>query len=164
MKFNLIVLRHGKAEAHDPARDHGRTLVEEGREETAETVHALNGLLSEHVNILVISSDAARAKETADILVRDVRSKTKMILEPGFYEASAKQMQRCCLKHLDEPAPSFVAVVGHNPGISEFVGRLTGHYLSLKTGSAAMLETEAESWDVAMLAENWSLLKVIEPK
>jgi phosphohistidine phosphatase SixA len=54
-------------------------------------------------------------------------------------------------------------VVGHNPGWSVALQRLSGQPFEMKTGNAALLVGQGASWSAA-LSGSWSLEALIRPR
>ena len=56
--------------------------------------------------------------------------------------------------------------LGHNPGWSSFVHHVSGHFVELKTGDAALLTARHEGdWvDLLTLPRQWELVDVIRSR
>jgi phosphohistidine phosphatase len=138
----LVLFRHGPAEEKDPTRwpdDERRPLTKSGR---AETETAARGLVQVAGAIeRIFTSPATRARASADLLEKAATSKHLVEwneLRPG--ESAAPVLQRLAAEVKRETR---VAIVGHEPTLSEFVGfALTGDATSLirlaKAGGAAL--------------------------
>jgi len=128
----LVVVRHAKSDWNHGLPDDQRPLAPRGRRDAP----AVGQWLTENVGAidLVVCSTAVRARETlalARVPAAAVRH------DERIYAASHQDL----MSVLDElPADVGTAVlVGHNPGLSELVGTLTGDLLELKTSSVAVL-------------------------
>jgi phosphohistidine phosphatase len=118
----LLLLRHGKAVADDPAGDHARALAQRGREQAEEVAGVLHRLGLDPD--LVIVSDARRTQETAEAVFTNLGSKPATRLEPKLYEASPNTI----LSVIADAggAAQHLMVVGHNPGLGEAARKLSG--------------------------------------
>ena len=126
----VFLVRHAHAEPGDP--DELRELSGRGREEA----RALSQQLAEHATppLLVLTSPLLRARQTAEPLADaagselevDERLASGMTTE-GFREALAGR---------EGP----VAVVGHQPDLSEIAFALTGHDPGFPTGGVVEVE------------------------
>lgn len=112
--MELILWRH--AEAADTSPDLARELTPKGRRQARAMADWLGGQLSGPVR--VIASPAARTRQTADALHRDVD-----IVEQIDPDATADAL----LAATGWPdSHGVVILVGHNPAISELAARLAG--------------------------------------
>ena len=94
----------------------------------------------------IVSSDAARARATADFVRSGYRVPAdQLIFEHRIYEASAATLLDV-VRELPDTCPS-VALVGHNPGSTEFVNAMVGADVidQLPTLGIAVLELPS-SW------------------
>ncbi len=142
----LIVLRHGKAGpyAQSKAGDKARTLVERGLREA----EAMGRLIKTLVQpALVVSSDAVRARQTAEIASEAFGYMGKVKLEPAIYNAELDTLLGV-VRGLPDAA-SVVMIAGHNPGFSELAWALAEEGsapVELPTAAFAHLEFDAEKW------------------
>ncbi len=152
--MRLYIIRHATAEARDPmdGDDPGRRLVEQGRTESRLAAQALARMESRPG--LVISSPLRRAVETARPIAAmlDVPLIEDRLLRPGFDEAAfAAVIDR----HGDR---TDLALVGHEPDLSELVHYLTGARVAMPKGGVARV-------DVASLRAGTSELRwLLRPK
>lgn len=115
----LWVLRHAKAVPHD-AEDHGRRLAGRGRRQCAElAAHLAEGGRVEALPRLVLSSSAARARETAELVVGALGDGARIEIVKQLYRADAEDVIEL-VRETDDELPS-VMVVGHNPTLEELV-------------------------------------------
>jgi phosphohistidine phosphatase len=135
--MDLILLRHGKAEMAHPSADFSRALVEKGRNQARRAGKLLRnaGLLPD----IVLTSPLIRARQTADEFCDAAEIPGAVIqgwLASGMYPESA-------LKEL-KAFQNFkrVAIVGHEPDLSDFIGWCLGASgsIHMKKGSLACLE------------------------
>jgi phosphohistidine phosphatase len=130
--MRVVIVRHGPSESRDPRRwpqDDHRPLSREGRRQSRDASDGV-AVLEPELR-LVLTSPAARARATAEILRERLHLTPKLVLwselAPG---ASAASVLERLAK--DVPARATVAVVGHEPELGEFVGlALTGDAVSV---------------------------------
>ncbi len=139
----LLVLRHAKSSWSEPALDdHERPLNARGRRDAPRM-----GALVRELGLMpdvVISSDAVRARLTAEAVVESARHPGEILLEPRLYLASPPDILSL-LQAVAEPAET-VMIVGHNPGLEELVAHLTGKRLDLPTAALAQLALPIDRW------------------
>jgi phosphohistidine phosphatase len=123
--MRIILFRHGPAETRDPNRwpdDSLRPLTPEGAEVTR---RAARGVARMEPRITaVFSSPALRALDTARYLMSALELGAEPELVPSLAPEAA---WRDALKWLSgQPADAVVALVGHQPGLDVFAGKLLG--------------------------------------
>jgi phosphohistidine phosphatase len=142
--MNLLLIRHGIADdrfefARRNGNDDERPLTEKG---IARMRSGAEGLLRLVPALDVLaSSPLTRARQTADILQEAYgkpRATIAEVLSPGREpEAVANWLDSL-------PADAVIAVVGHEPDLSELVGWLTTSerqgFVEMKKGGACLLE------------------------
>ena len=139
----LIVLRHAKAEGHGARRDFERRLVDRGRRDAERMGRWLAA--AELEPELVVTSPAARAKETAELAIEGGGWKVKLREAPELYEA-ALEGALDVVRSLDDGCAS-VLIVGHEPTWSALASLLSGGgRLRLPTAALAHVELEVEAW------------------
>src|SRR5215211_5701227 len=81
----LLVLRHGKAQPDAPRGDWSRDLTERGRR----AAKTMGELIQERIGRpdAIVSSDAHRAKQTAEIAAEAIGFDGQVVLEHAIYEA-----------------------------------------------------------------------------
>ena len=81
----LLILRHAKTQSDAPAGDHARELTERGHRNAAAMgayIHNLTGTPD-----AIITSDATRALQTAEIVAAAVDFAAPLTVEPRIYAA-----------------------------------------------------------------------------
>jgi phosphohistidine phosphatase len=152
--MRLYVVRHATAESSDShdQDDASRRLVEQGRTESRLAAQAFARMDARPG--LVVSSPLRRAVETARPIAAmlDVTLVEDRLLRPGFDQAAfAAVIDR----HGDR---SDLALVGHEPDLSELVRYLTGARVAMPKGGIARV-------DVASLRAGTSELRwLLRPK
>jgi phosphohistidine phosphatase len=117
----LILLRHAKSDWPDvPDRD--RPLAKRGRRDAPR----IGRWLHEHgyQPDVVVVSDAARTRQTWDLVAPELGESPAVHFEPRAYAASA-----LTLLYLAQELPAryrTALLIGHNPGLSELATSLAG--------------------------------------
>lgn len=111
-----------------------------------------HGLIPE----LVISSDAVRARLTAEAVAEAARYAGEILLDQHLYMASPADILSV-LRTLPGNAET-VMIVGHNPGLEELVERLTGEQQDLPTAALAQIVLPIEQWRDLKLSTRGTLL------
>jgi phosphohistidine phosphatase len=93
---------------------------------------------------VVISSDAVRARLTAEAVVEAARYAGKILVDQHLYMASAADILSL-LRTVREKAET-VMIVGHNPGLEELVAQLTGERQDLPTAALAQIVLPINQW------------------
>jgi phosphohistidine phosphatase len=139
----LLVLRHAKSSWSDPALDdHERPLSTRGRRDGPR----MGELVREHGLIpdVVISSDAMRARLTAEAVVAAARCAGEILLDQRLYMANPADILSL-LRTVPGEAET-VMIVGHNPGLEELVAQLTGERQDLPTAALAQIVLPIDQW------------------
>jgi phosphohistidine phosphatase len=116
----LLILRHGKAQEDAPRGDKARLLTERGERESA-----LMGRLIGEMEVrpdAVVSSDAARARQTADLAARAAGFAGGIEFEPDIYGAGLDDLLGVVRGLSDKW--NCVLFVGHNPGFEDLCAAL----------------------------------------
>lgn len=132
----LLILRHGKAVAHDDAHDKQRALEDRGRHAATK----MGELIKDKIGVphLVVSSDATRARETAELAAEAAGYNHKIVYKPEIYDASLTTLISV-VQSLPESAPT-VLLVGHNPGLSDLAGYFVNSEMMLPTAGLIYLK------------------------
>lgn len=135
-RLPLLVMRHGPAEALTAkhGRDADRRLTPQGRARTERACAALSRLLPPLERIY--TSPYLRASETAELLAAALEVPAPTVtplLAPGFERARLAQM-------LAEGGGSGVAIVAHEPDLSEFIAWLSGARVEMGKGTSCLTE------------------------
>ena len=142
----LFVVRHGKAEAKHPDGDFHRALSPRG----ASDAEAL-GQWSRGAHVLgspVLTSPAIRTTQTTALLREAWQADETAItvLEEGYLASDRAWLG--WINALDNGHEQ-AWIVGHNPGLSELVERLTQQPVWLPTCGMAEVELQIDQWDAA---------------
>ena len=137
----LLLIRHAKAEKDTSVKDINRPLKYIGIQDA--------GFMADRIKEksiipqIIITSPALRTKTTAEIFADH-------LLLPGpetkkaIYEAS----QQTWLKVINQLPDQydFIAIVGHNPGVSQILYYLTGETREVHTSTVALIDFETDDW------------------
>jgi phosphohistidine phosphatase len=145
--MNLYLLRHGIAV--EPGitgyeLDSERSLTAKGEGRLREAARAMKAL--ELSFDLILSSPYLRAKQTAEIIVKNLQLRKKLAFSDNLIPAGNP---RLLIQQLNQfrPEPENVLLVGHEPYLSRFISRLTtgntDAAIDLKKGGLCKLEVES---------------------
>ena len=157
----LLVLRHAKSSWSDPALDdHERPLSKRGRRDGPR----MGELVREHGLIpdVVISSDAVRARLTAEAVAEAARYAGQILLDRRLYIASPADI-RSLLRTVPDKAET-VMIVGHNPGLEELAALLTGERKDLPTAALVQIVLPIDQWRDLKLSTRGTLVGHWRPK
>ncbi|PZX46453.1 SixA phosphatase family protein [Algoriphagus chordae] len=140
----IILVRHGKSAWDDPnLADHDRPLADRGLDNVPEMGLRLieKGILPD----LILSSTATRASQTAEILASVLHLPTsKITYDKNLYHASAAMILKCIQRQDD--SHELIFVVGHNPGMNEFIDFFGGNLDNLPTSGQYGLLVDTNHW------------------
>lgn len=139
----LLVVRHAKSSWDDPALDdHERPLSKRGQRDAPRMGELVRqyGLTPD----VVISSDALRARLTAEAVAEAARYPGEILLDPHLYMAGPADILSL-LPKVQENAKT-VMIVGHNPGLEQLVEQLTGKRQDLPTAALAQIGLPIDQW------------------
>ncbi|HKS50321.1 MAG TPA: histidine phosphatase family protein [Pseudonocardiaceae bacterium] len=137
----LILLRHAKSAWPADIPDARRPLAERGRRDAP----AVGRWLRAHIATIdrVVCSPAVRAVQTWDLAAAQLATTPPACLDERLYGASAAVL--LAVTHKLAPDASTAVLVGHNPGLEDFLTLLTGAVEPLKTSSLAVISVP-DSW------------------
>jgi phosphohistidine phosphatase len=139
----LLVLRHAKSSWNDPARDdHERPLNRRGRRDAPRMGQVMREFRL--IPDVVISSDAVRARLTAEAMAEAAHYAGEILLDQHLYMARPDDILSL-LRRVQQNAET-VMIVGHNPGLEELVEQLTGEQLDLPTAALAQIVLSIDRW------------------
>jgi len=142
----IYFLRHASAGDHqaDPKKDEKRALDKEGIEQCGMVGRAL-AAMNVHVD-MTISSPLKRAAQTAVLVSNELGYEGKLQLSDSLKPAARfEEFYEMLAKYAEYEA---VMVVGHNPNLSEFLGRLIARrspsHIDLKKGAVAKVDADSK--------------------
>lgn len=151
MARTLVVVRHAKSDWSGGLLDDERPLAERGRRDAP----AIGTWLAGQVGRIdqVLCSTAVRARQTWQLAATAFDPAPPVRYEERIYQAMPADILTI-LMELDERVRT-VAVVGHNPTLSDVVEQLSGQPCELKTSAIAVLSwpgtwTDAQSAEVTL--------------
>ena len=154
--LTLMLLRHAKSSWADAGQaDVDRPL--NGRGKHAAMAVGRYMATNDLVPQLVLCSPARRARETWDLLARELATFPEVLIVPEIYNFGDGKALMECLRDKVGAAQS-VLLVGHNPSIAGLAQNLTGK------GSDRLRERLEEKYPTAALAvisfnlNNWGVL------
>ncbi|GAB3423896.1 SixA phosphatase family protein [Niabella aquatica] len=157
----LIIIRHAKAEESHGEADSKRRLTERGLQD-AELM--AKRLLDKGYKLdKIFSSPAVRTRETTAIFAKvhqvekeDIKYFDNLYLGDTLQITEAVNWLQ---KNIDT-----LAVVGHNPGVTNFVNDVTGSDIdSLPTSGIAVIKANCDDWQEFNNAQK-TLAEVFSPK
>ncbi len=155
MVRNLLLVRHAEAEkVGNVSTDFQRKLTPHGIKQ-AELLSAAFAELSIHWDAVYVSP-SIRTEMTAEKTFYALRPTPRMIASEELYEASTNLMKAFVTRI--NSIFNNVAIVGHNPGISELFHYLSDDLCQYEPATSAWLQFEGE-WE--HLAQNTCLVKKI---
>tara|TARA_R110002049_G_scaffold177892_3_gene345085 strand:+ start:681 stop:1166 length:486 start_codon:yes stop_codon:yes gene_type:complete len=140
----LILVRHAKSSWKHNVIDHERPLNNRGFND-AQIIS--NHLKNSNLNIeLVLSSDAMRAKTTANLFVSNLGISQEIFsLHPDLYDFSGENLIKT-IKNCDDQI-NYLMVFGHNHAITAFVNSYGDKYIdNVPTCGVVIIEFEINSW------------------
>mgnify|MGYP001545179887 CR=1 FL=1 len=138
----LLLIRHAKAGSHD-LTDFNRPLTDSGIHDAEFMAHQLQkaGLLPQYI----LTSAALRTQTTANIIAGTLNI-THTAADQAIYEAGTRTLFGI-INHL--PAEyDFIALVGHNPGISQVLYELSGETRDMPPAGIALIEFDINEWEL----------------
>jgi phosphohistidine phosphatase len=140
----LLLLRHAKSSWDDVAlRDFERPLADRGKRDAPRMAEELKHRAP--VPDLIISSPAARARQTTQAVVDAGGLSARLEFNDSIYGATSAELMRL-IRRLED-AVNCALMVGHNPGFEELVSRLTGSEERMPTAALACIEFQIDHWN-----------------
>jgi len=139
----VYFLRHASAgeRLDNPKKDEKRGLDKEGIEQCGQLGRFLSAA-DVHVDA-ILSSPLKRSAQTASLVGNEMGFDGKIVMEPALRPAGSFSEFRAALEK--QRKLEALMVVGHNPNLSEFVGRIISAAgceasIDLKKGAVARVE------------------------
>jgi len=111
---------------------------------------------------VVISSDAVRARLTAEAVAGAAGYAGAIVLDPRLYLAGPADILSL-LQRVRGKAET-VMIVGHNPGLEELVEQLTGERQDLPTATLAQIGLPIDRWRDLKLSTRGRLVDLWRPE
>ena len=157
----LLLMRHAKS-SWDNAElaDHDRPLNKRGRRDAPRMGKWLcdQGVIPGRI----ISSTAVRARKTAAVVAEACGMDDHLELDRSLYFGDVSEWV-ALIAETDSEIQS-VMLVGHNPGLEDFLEHLIGHYERLPTATVACVELPIDAWQNLSTNSSGRLLAIWRPK
>ena len=157
----LLLMRHAKSSWGNPTlSDHDRPLNKRG-----EGACRLMGTFLNEQNLIpdeIISSTAVRARKTVTGLLENLAFENQVAYTRDLYHADVDTM----LEQL-RPLPDeveIVMLVGHNPGMDDFLDVICDEPEHMPTAAVAEIEFDISGWDELSLDTPGELRNLWVPK
>jgi phosphohistidine phosphatase len=142
--MNLYLMRHANAglSRGNSTADAKRALIKEGKEQCMLMARVLSAL---KVQIdVIVSSPLKRALQTAQFVGTEIGYEAKVEVSPALgLDADFTAFQQMLARYSDHEG---VLVVGHNPNLYQFLGRLItgngGAAIRMRKGSIARVDMD----------------------
>jgi phosphohistidine phosphatase len=157
----LLILRHAKAEPPaEEMSDFDRPLAERGEQDAPRVGHWLRdeGLAPQ----LILSSSAARAKATAELVAKACHFDGPLEFFRDLYMARAETYIEKLREHGGQHER--VMVVGHNPTLDELLFALTAEHEGFPTAGLAVVELAIDYWEELQLPTRHKLCHFVKGK
>ncbi len=157
----LLLMRHAKSSWKDSELDdHDRGLSGRGKKDAPRMGELLKdeGLLPDYL----VTSSARRARKTADHVALASGFRGECRLTEELYMAGPDKILEVIGQTPD--ACERLLLIGHNPGLEEFLERLTGTYTPLATAAVAHLEIDIDSWPLLTRHSQAELIRLWQPR
>ena len=112
---------------------------------------------------VIISSDAVRARVTAEAVAESAGYAGEIMLDPLLYLASPADIL-AVLPTVRETKVESVMIVGHNPGLEALVVQLTGEQQDLPTATLAHIVLPINRWRDLSVSTRGTLVGLWRPK
>ena len=156
----IFLLRHGKSKRGPEFKtDFVRPLAKRGKRDSQFMGEFMKnyGLIP----ALIISSDAERAKATAEHVASSMKYPGKIEFQNDLYTTGADSYEETIMNlsdHIDS-----VMLVGHNPDLEEVVQYLTGHTVVIPTAALVRIDIDSTQWSTIEEGEG-NITLVVKPK
>ena len=157
----LLILRHAKSSWADSSiSDWQRPLNDRGVRDAPRVGEWLRE--RSLVPDAIITSDAVRARTTAELAAKAAGYPGAISVEPELYHATPGAAL-AVLQGVASEAGT-VLIVGHNPGLEELVRQLTGEHLDLPTAALVDIALPIERWSEVDAASAASIAGTWRPR
>lgn len=140
----LYIIRHAKSDWKTGEVDFERGLNDRGDIQSRELGKYLKNELPKPE--LIVSSAARRTLLTSKNIALEIGYPIENILQEKSIYESHYERYLPLIWGIDN-SKDCVAIVGHNPGITNLVYALTGEYLEFKTSCFAKITFETKLWE-----------------
>jgi len=148
----LLIVRHARAEkATSDKTDDRRVITRRGEIESRRIVRKIKKQLPKP--LLLITSPARRALQTARIFAREMDIRVKKIrIEPQLYD-SLNARQFIEMVAATDPAVATVILFGHNPSLTDLARLLLDDFSAeIQKSGAVALQLQSDQWNELLTA------------
>ena len=157
----LFLLRHAKSSWDDASLDdHDRPLKLRGIKAAKRIGRLIRA--EKLCPALVLCSTAVRARETWKLVQDEARFDAPIEYAKNLYHCAPDAFVSA-LHSLHWDLPS-VMVIGHNPGLEEFLSHLVGEPQAMPTGALACIEVELPNWSEFSMSTRGRLIDLWRPR
>src|ERR1051325_6482710 len=157
----LLLLRHAKSSwKHPELADHNRPLNKRGKRDAARI-----GRLLEKEDLVpdaILSSSAVRAQETAEAVAKCCGYAGRITVIKSLYMSGTEEYLEV-LRGLSNDL-GVGMVIGHNPGVQEYLEILTQQSEAMPTAALALVNLPIKSWSALDYETEGILVTVWRPK
>lgn len=133
----LYLLRHGKSSWDNPElSDFNRPLNNKGTKETKELAEYMAN--NRYIPEVILCSSAKRTRETLEPILEVLEFGGEVKYLENLYLANAYEIGEV----INSVNAETLLVVGHNPGIEDYLSKLVGEELNMKTCHLAVIDFE----------------------
>jgi phosphohistidine phosphatase len=111
---------------------------------------------------LVLCSSAQRTRETASLFFAEWTVSPSIVYRDDLYHAEPVQIEGI-LNSIDNSI-EFLMIIGHNPGLEEFLSKHTGKALVMPTAALAQVDFELDLWSHFKDVTRGELINFWSPK
>lgn len=156
----LYIIRHAKSSWEDTALDDfERPLNKRGKADAPFMGSKLHE--KKVMPDIILSSPAARAKTTAEIIAHKVKYSKEIVFNEDIYEATESTLHKIVTKIADKNSTLFL--LGHNPSLNELAEYYIHFNENIPTCGVVEIEFDCDSWS-EISAKNAKLLSFDFPK
>ncbi len=157
----LLIMRHAKSSwPHKVEEDRDRPLSKRGRKNAEQIGDRLKE--EKIVPEVLLVSNAARAKETADLVMEAMHYQGDVYYLNSLYMAEVEGDLKAIQRLPDEV--NCAMIIGHNPGLESLLQMMTGKVESLPTAAVAILRLPSAAWEDITLQTQAELVHMWKPK
>ena len=142
--LTLNLIRHAKTQQISPTgKDYDRELLDKGISQS----NVLGNYLQAHHLSLgkVLCSSAVRTQQTRSVICQHLTERCNFEVTKDLYDAFHSEIMQVIQTHGTQE--KIVTIIGHNEGISQLAGYLTGEPIHLRTSEMISIAIPFESWD-----------------
>lgn len=156
----LLLMRHAKSNLDDKTEDRERSLSKRGKKNTERMAELLKD--EKIVPDLILASNALRARQTAELLIDEMKYQGDRCYLNKLYMAEVEVYAQAIQRISDDAG--CLLVIGHNPALESLLQILSGKVASLPTAAIAQLKLPIDSWKDFQLDLQGELLNFWRPK